>query len=70
MRRRNLDAILDALADGEIGDAVARLVELECDAFDHGSNLAGEFAYARWRAEAGDVVGAADVVRQLAEGRR
>jgi hypothetical protein len=61
---------LGAIADGDIGAAIALVADAEWQAFHAGSKLAGELGYARWRLEHGDRASATAILRQLRERHR
>jgi hypothetical protein len=67
---RDLARIVRLLERGELETALAQLAAEESAAFLAGSSLAGELAYARWRAAGGDVPGAIETLRALVARRR
>lgn len=62
--------IVDALANEDVGAAIAYALDAEWAAFQSGSKTAGEFGFVRHRLEQGDVPNALAVLRQLERRRR
>jgi hypothetical protein len=66
--RHRLRSAARAIERGDVPLASQLLAEAELEAFEHGDELAGELAFARYRLS-GDQAGAGDAVRRILERR-